>query len=177
MNSVIRYFALSTVFVLCFGNYSSGQVVKRNLSNFAQINANLYRGAQPSEAGVKELAQIGVKTIINLRGADEHSKAEEIWARNAGIKVISFDLSNWFEPKTSEIEKIIADIERTGNQPVFVHCKRGADRTGTVIAVYRITHDNWTAQRANDEAKTYGFGWWQIPMKHFISEYYEDFIK
>lgn len=148
-----------------------------DLPNMHQVNAQFYRGGQPTEKGVNGLAKMGVKTIINLRGEDKHSLIEKHWAEKADIKFISVNLSNWFEPKTSDIEKIIREIDTADNQPIFVHCKRGADRTGTVVAIYRITRDNYTAKQAYDEAKSFGFGWWQFPMKHYINEYYEDFKK
>ena len=147
----------------------------QDLPNFSQVNANLYRGAQPSENGVRELARMGVKTIINLRGEDKNALREKEWARRAGIKFIAVNLNNWFKPKTADIENIIREIDAAENQPVFVHCKRGADRTGTVVAVYRISHDNSTAKEANDEAKKFGFGWWQFWMKDYIGDYYRDF--
>ena len=144
----------------------------QDLPNFSQVNANLYRGGQPSENGVRELARMGVKTIINLRGDDKNSRREKEWARRAGIRFIAVNLSNWFKPKTRDIENIVKEINAADNQPVFVHCKRGADRTGTIVAVYRISHDGWTAKQANDEAKKFGFGWWQFWMKDCISDYY-----
>jgi protein tyrosine/serine phosphatase len=149
-----------------------------DLPNFSEVvNAKLYRGAQPTEEGVKELARMGVKTIIDLRGADERAKREETWAQSAGLKFINVPLNNWFAPsdeKIAEIEKLISAPE---NQPVFIHCKRGADRTGTIVAIYRITNEDWTAQRANEEAKKFGFGWWQFWMKDYINDYYRDFKK
>ncbi len=49
-----------------------------------------------------------------------------------------------------------------------------SDRTGTVIAVYRMTHDAWTGEQAADEAETFGIGWWQRGMRDFINDYYRD---
>ena len=64
---------------------------------------------------------------------------------------------------------IINDPE---NQPVFIHCHHGKDRTGTVVACYRISHDGWTAERAKYEAQRYGPGWVEIGMNHYIDKYY-----
>ncbi|MGI8495732.1 MAG: fused DSP-PTPase phosphatase/NAD kinase-like protein [Pyrinomonadaceae bacterium] len=171
-------FVLSLIFIFTQGSSAQdANASKKDLPNFYLVNSNLYRGGQPKEAGIERLKKMGVKTIIDLRGADDDSKKEEIWAKNAGIKFITVNLQNWLRPKTSDIEQIINYINQPENQPVFVHCRRGADRTGTVIAVYRIRQDGWTARQATDEAKKFGFGWWQFWMKDYISDYYRDFHK
>jgi len=164
-------------FAVAQANHAQSKTADKNLPNFARVSENIYRGGQPSEEGIRELAKMGVKTVINLRGADERAKREESWTRAAGMKFINVSLDNWMRPskeKIAEIEKMLTAPE---NQPVFIHCKRGADRTGTVIAVYRIEHDGWDARRANEEAKQYGFGWWQIWMKDYIGDYYRDYKK
>ena len=168
---------LGLLFVIAFAGFAQAQSDNQDLPNFHQVNAKLYRGGQPSNSGISKLAAMGVKTIIDLRGDDDRADIELSRARTAGMKFINIPLNNWFGPKNEKIEKILAEIEKPENQPVFVHCKRGADRTGTVVAVYHITRDGWTGQAANDEAKKYGFGWWQIWMKDYIGDYYEDFSK
>ncbi len=172
MKSAIKCF----LFLFVFANLAHAQkkIENKDLPNFARVNSTFYRGAQPTENGVKELARMGVKTIIDLRGADENSEREKLWAQNAGVKFVAVDLSNWFKPKTADIEAVVKQIEAAENQPVFVHCKRGADRTGTVVAIYRIAHDDWTANQAFEEAKKFGFGWWQFWMKDYINDYYRE---
>ncbi len=172
MKSTSRYSSL--LLIVVFANFANAQkaIESKDLPNFAQVNANLYRGGQPTENGIKELAKMGVKTIIDLRGEDKNAEREKLWAQKAGIRFIVVNLSNWFKPKTEDIEGVIKDVDAAENQPVFVHCKRGADRTGTVLAIYRISHDNWTAKQAIDEAKRFDFGWWQFLMKDYINDYY-----
>ena len=179
MKQSLRYFSILVIIASCFAGLADGQkqAANKDLPNFYQINADFYRGAQPTEAGVGELARMGVKTIIDLRGVDENSQKEELWAQNANIKFLSYDLSNWFKPDDAKVEEIIAQINKPENQPVFIHCRRGADRTGTIVAVYRIAHDGWTAKQANREAEKFHFGWWQFWMKDYINDYYRDFKK
>lgn len=170
-------FLLSTIFVFSQSGYGQEALSEKDLPNFYQVNSSFYRGGQPTETGVKELAEMGVKTIIYLRGADEKARAEEKWARDAGIKFINVPMNNWTRPKNAQIEKILNLINASENQPVFIHCKRGKDRTGTIVAVYRISRDGWTAKRAKQEAEKKGFGWWQFWMKDYIDDYYRDFKK
>jgi len=171
MKSAAGYFSLLLIFA--FANFAQAQkpVANKDLPNFYQINSNLYRGGQPTEAGVKELAKIGVKTIIDLRGGEKVARRERLWVEKAGIRFIVVNLSNWFKPKTADINQILQIIDVAENKPVYVHCRRGANRTGTVIAAYRISRDNWTAKQANREAKKFGHGWWQVWMKDFIEDY------
>jgi uncharacterized protein (TIGR01244 family) len=143
------------------------------LPNFHQVNTGLYRGAQPGEGGLQKLVSLGIKTVINLRDDDEREQSEEREAKAAGLRYFNIPLSNSSAPSDAQVERILALINAQENQPVFVHCKRGADRTGTIIAVYRISHDGWMSERAKTEAKHYGMGFWQVGMKDYISDYYK----
>ena len=176
MTRSIRYFTF--VLVLSFAGYSYAQptVNKKDLPNFHQVNASIYRGGQPTEDGIRQLKSIGIKTIVSLRSADGKAKREKNWAQDAGVSFVNVPLSNWFGPKDAKIEKILKLLNNSKNQPVFVHCKRGSDRTGTVIAVYRMTQEGWTPKEASAEAKKFGIGWWQVWMKAYIHDYHRDHI-
>ena len=149
----------------------------KDLPNFHKVNDNLYRGGQPRVEGFAELKKMGVATVIDLRGAGKNSERERALAEAAGLRFINVPLKNWGRPGNNDIDKIIVQINDSANQPVFVHCNRGSDRTGTVIAVYRITHDGWTGKQASDEAHELGLGWWQVWMKDYIEDYYRDHRK
>lgn len=174
MKTAVIYLPLLIILLLAGSAVAQNCAPTKDLPNFGCVNSMIYRGAQPTGEGIKELAQRGIKTIINLRNADEKAQIEQNQAQNAGIKFINIPLNNWLSPKDSDINRIMELLNSPENQPVFVHCKKGADRTGTVIAVYRITHDGWTAEQAKKEAKTFRFGWWQFWMKDYIEDYYRD---
>lgn len=148
-----------------------------NLPNFHRVNNALFRGGQPKDDGFAELKKLGIATVIDLRDNDENARKEKALVEKAEMRFINLPLGNWSRPDIKDIEKILAEISAPANQPVFVHCKRGSDRTGTVMAVYRISHDGWGAKRASDEAKTFGIGWWEFGMKDFINDYYRDYKK
>ena len=141
------------------------------LPNFHQVNENLYRGAQPVGGGIQKLKALGVKTIINLRGDDEGTRAEEAEARAAGLKYFNVPMDGLGRPSDEKVEKILSLINDSGNWPVFVHCNHGKDRTGTIIACYRISHDGWKLDEAMKEAKRYGMSWVQFGMKDYIKDY------
>lgn len=142
----------------------------RGVPNFHRVNAGLYRGAQPDAAGIQALAAQGVKTIINLRMADEAWADEAAVARSHGIGYLNIPLRGLSGPTAAETAKVLDSIASSPG-PVFVHCRRGADRTGTMIACYRIEHDGWTPQAAQREATEHGMRWAQIGMRHFIARF------
>ncbi len=82
-------------------------------------------------------------------------------------------MAAWVRPDDKDIEQVLATINDPENQPVLVHCKKGADRTGVVIAIYRITHNGWTSQQAKAEANRYGMKPWQLGMKDYIHDFYK----
>jgi tyrosine-protein phosphatase SIW14 len=144
------------------------------LPNFHEVNARLFRGGQPKPGGLKRLAALGVKTVINLRGDDKLMLEEEREAKSLGMKFFNLPLSLGGRPSREQIARALALIDAPENRPVFVHCHKGADRTGVVVAAYRITHDHWTGEEAQREADRYGMGWWQHGKKDFISDYFRD---
>ena len=143
------------------------------LPNFHQVNAHLYRGAQPRPEGLRRLAALGVKTVVNLRAADENSRAEELEVRAAGLQYFNVPLPAYARPDAEQVERALALIDAPENRPVFVHCKHGEDRTGTVVAVYRISREGWTRERAEEEAEQRGMSRTQFEMRDYIADYYE----
>ena len=141
------------------------------LPNFHQVNEHLSRGAQPLKNGLQRLAALRIKTIINLRGADEGTRAEETEARAAGLRYFNVPMRDLSRPTDEQVERVLSIINDSQNWPVFVHCNHGRDRTGVIIACYRISHDGWTSEKAKAEAKHYGMSWVQFGMKDYISDY------
>ena len=147
------------------------------LPNFHQVNSGLYRGAQPKKGGLGKLKAKGVKTIINLRRENADTRAEAAEARALGMNYFAIPLPEHSRPQNDEVLRALSIINAPENQPVFVHCRRGADRTGTIIACYRIMHDQWTGSQARREAKSHGLNFTQIGMKHYIDDFYRRLYK
>ena len=71
---------------------------------------------------------------------------------------VRIGLSGLFAPSDHQMEQILALFEDSANGPVFVHCRRGADRTGLVIACYRIDHDHGSNAQAKARKQGKRFG-------------------
>jgi protein tyrosine/serine phosphatase len=82
------------------------------------------------------------------------------------MNYVSVPMKGVVVPTNEQIAKVLAVLNSEG--PVFVHCKRGTDRTGAVIACYRIAHDRWQHQQALQEAKSFGMGMAQFGLKHYV---------
>jgi protein tyrosine phosphatase (PTP) superfamily phosphohydrolase (DUF442 family) len=141
------------------------------IKNFDKVNDQVYRGAQPSDEGFRYLAKLGVKSIIDLREADSRSNAERNVVTAAGMKYINVPMTGLTPPSDAEITKIMSILEDSASGPVFVHCKRGADRTGAVIAAYHIQHEKWDNSRALKDAMAHHMSFFQVPRQGFIRSY------
>lgn len=145
------------------------------LENFGRVNENYYRGSQPNAEEFAGLKTLGIKTVIDLR---KDSKVEApTRVRGLGMQYFNIPLKA-SQPATNEqTDYFLKLVNDPMNWPVYVHCKGGRHRTGALTAIYRITHDGWTADRAYEEMKKYDFnnGLFGGPrrQKEFVYSYYE----
>jgi tyrosine-protein phosphatase SIW14 len=141
------------------------------VGNFYQVNEQLYRGAQPTTEGFQSLAKLGVKTVIDLRETDGRSALEKKTVEANGMRYINIPLQGMSAPKPADVDKVLAIFNDRAAGPVFVHCRRGADRTGTVVACYRISHDGWDNSKALHEARADGMSWIELAMQRYVMHY------
>jgi protein tyrosine/serine phosphatase len=125
-----------------------------SIENFGQINDGYFRGAQPRGRDYQDLAAIGIKTVIDLSD-DQQTEAQSV--QSAGMKFVRIALTTSAAPGQAAVEKFLSLVNDPANQPVYVHCQGGRHRTGVMTAVYRITHDHWTPDRAFAEMVQYQF--------------------
>lgn len=123
------------------------------IKNCFQVTTNLYRGAQPKAAGMKQLKEMGVKTVINLRA--RHSDKDEV--AGTRLKSVRFEMEAWHGDE-EDVVQFLRVVTDTNNLPAFIHCRRGADRTGMMCAMYRVVVCGWTREDAITEMKKGGFG-------------------
>lgn len=136
--------------------------------NFHQVDAHLYRGAQPSRDGFHNLAKLGIRTVVDLRGGREARQNEQHFVEAAGMHYVHVPMAGLTAPSDQQVATVFNVFNDPSAWPVFVHCKRGADRTGTVIACYRIVHDHWDNRKALEEAKLHGMSRIERAMMQYI---------
>ena len=127
------------------------------LPNLHKVSDDLYRGAQPTADGMKQLKKLGVKTVVNLRSL--HSDRDDIKGTGLTYEHINMTPLKIEDKDVVRFLRIVTDSSRT---PVFVHCQHGADRTGTMCAIYRIAEQGWSKDEAIEEMTKGGFGFHSI---------------
>lgn len=118
-----------------------------------RLTPEVYRGHQPSVRGIFTLASMGVKSVLDLTSRDT-KRAEAGWCFTNGLTYLRFPMSGTQPPTLTTLSNALTLIDSLP-KPVFIHCKYGADRTGVVIACWRVKQ-GWTAERALAEARDYG---------------------
>jgi tyrosine-protein phosphatase SIW14 len=132
-------------------------IEREGLPNLHKVSEELYRGAQPTAEGMKELKKLGIKTVINLRAF--HSDRDEIGETELDYEHIPIPAWRLKEEHVIQFLKLVTDKSRT---PVFVHCMHGADRTGVMSAIHRIVIEGWPKEEAIEEMTKGGFGFHKI---------------
>ena len=147
-------------------------VTNIRIDNFGRINSNYYRGAQPEDGDYRDLAGLGIRTIIDLTA--EGRANEQRLVEQAGMKFYRIPLTTSERPSDYAVAQFLKLVNNPANQPVYIHCQGGRHRTGVMTAVYRMTQDGWTADRAYQEMKQYRFeGFPGHPaLKKFVYDYY-----
>lgn len=127
----------------------------RTLYNFGTVaEGRVYRSGQPSPWLLQwAVARHGVRTLINLRGRTPGFESH--FAAQHGLRLFSFDLSATRPPSEAELGRFLGILADAENHPILVHCKNGVDRTGYMLAMYRISTDGWTKEQALAEMRRF----------------------
>jgi tyrosine-protein phosphatase SIW14 len=121
--------------------------------NAGQVTANLYRGGQPTTTGFEVLANMGINIVVDQRGSRE-GESERV--AKLGMRYVSIPWHCPF-PKDETFARFLILLRQNPGKKVFVHCRLGDDRTGMMVAAYRMAEQNWTAAEAKKEMEAFGF--------------------
>jgi protein tyrosine/serine phosphatase len=163
-------FSLSFVTV---ANAQSGDAQKPRIKNFGQMDDRFYRGAQPDEEDYQYLAEMGIKTIFDLR--DDPEKYARRAAQAAGMRYFNLAMSDTDRPSDEVVEEFLKLVADPSMGKFFVHCKGGRHRTGLMGAVYRMNFYQWTFKQAYKEMKQYDYysRWGHGDIKEYVQDYFD----
>jgi protein tyrosine phosphatase (PTP) superfamily phosphohydrolase (DUF442 family) len=138
---------------------------------FIEVTPHLYRGGQPTEDGFQSLAKMGIDIVIDLRGS---RKRERDLVTKLGMR---YEAMPWHCPcpKDKVFARFLLFLRSNPARKVFLHCRLGDDRTGMMIAAYRMAEQGWTAQQAMQEMKTSGFAPWHHLICPGLARYEKEF--
>ncbi len=160
----VRKFSLSLIATLALifsfsaltsakSNKSSFPTIK--ISNFGQMDENFYRGARPKTEDFKNLAALGIKTIIDL--TDNSKEREKPAVEAAGMRYVNLPIVDKAYPSAEQVNAFLKVANDPATGKFYVHCAGGRHRTGIMGAVYRFNHDHWNYDQAYAEMKQYDF--------------------
>jgi protein tyrosine/serine phosphatase len=143
------------------------------IKNFGQLDERFYRGAQPKERDYQALADLGIKTIIDLR--DDPVRYEKSAAEALGMHYINIPMSDTRYPGETQIAEFLKTVNDPATGKFFVHCAGGRHRTGVMGAVYRYNYYGWDYDKVYQEMKSYDFytSWGHGAMKDYVVDYWQ----
>jgi tyrosine-protein phosphatase SIW14 len=169
---VIATSGLLAVLSLIAGTQPSGcQTEKelRGLPNLGRVTENLYRGGQPTSDGFNTLHTMGVGIVVNLREDRTEVAAEKRQVEALGMKSVGIPWSASHEPSNAQIVEFLDLVRANPDTKIYVHCRRGADRTGVMIAAYRVAVEHKPAAEAVSEMHRYHYDWlFRSQLKRYI---------
>ena len=191
-NRVCRVCAVVAATALCLGPISTAAAGKHGdadsrdiprtiaqrarvpgVSNFGEVTPTLFRGAQPTERGFENLSKMGVAIVVDLReGGEVQREEKEVTALGMKFVAISW---NCTEPKDAYFAKFLTLLRDNPDKKVFVHCHAGVDRTGMMVASYRMAEQGWTSEESMREMKDFGYRMFHPVMCHALEGYESSF--
>ena len=139
------------------------------LPNFHKVSDNLYRSGQPNREGMKIAKEMGIKTVVNLRSFH----TDWFYTVFLGLQTEHIWCKAW-HPEMEDAQKFLKIVQNKDNWPVLVHCQHGSDRTGTMVAIYRIKVQGWAVDKAIDEMVNGPYGFHEI-WQDFLPPFLEQF--
>ena len=167
-------FAVSTA-SLAKEKHSSSKFPNIRIKNFGQMDDRFYRGARPDEEDYSALAELGIKTIIDL--TDNSREYEQPAVEAAGLRYVNIPMVDKSYPSMDQINQFLKVVDDPETGKFYVHCAGGRHRTGVVGAVYRFNHDKWNLEQALAEMDQFEFGsgYGHGKQRDFVRDYWQQF--
>jgi protein tyrosine/serine phosphatase len=155
--SLLVALALCSPTVMPAQTQSARPEQRAGLPHFGAVSNQLYRGAQPTNAGFAELKKLSIDIVVNLRHEPNEIARERALVEAQGMRYVSIPWRGKLDPKTEQVAQFLVLLRDNADRKVFVHCQRGAERTGVMVGCYRISREQWTPDRALAEMKAFRF--------------------
>lgn len=144
----------------------------KGIDNFAQVSSFLFRGAQPSDAAYATLKQMGINVVVDFRNEQGEIAREKKAVQAVGMQFVSLPWSGRGEPTHDEVITFLNLMHNPQGKKVFVHCRQGRDRTGMMVALYRLTFDHWTVDNAIAEMHDFHYHALFLPgLARYVRDY------
>ncbi len=143
------------------------------IPNFGGVTPVLYRGGQPTAEGLRALRRLGVQIVVNFRYEPEEIAAEQDVVEKWGMRFVSIPWKTSDRHLGPPLAEFIQLVRSNPDRKIFVHCKAGRDRTGFMVAAYRIADQHWTPRQAVAEMQAFGF---RADLLHFWHHHLDEYI-
>jgi protein tyrosine/serine phosphatase len=141
------------------------------LPYFRRLNEHYTRGSQPIRGGVTVLARLGIKSLVDLRSAYDHTEDVGEAARQLGLAYYWLPMSVWDPPSDEQANEFLKLVGDHAKGPFFVFCADGLNRTGELSALHRIANDGWTVDKAIKEMDELGFNPYYYSLRQYVWDY------
>lgn len=130
---------------------ANGEIKSDVFTNLYKVNDSIYRSEQPERKGFYEIKNMGINTVLNIRNYKKDKSNVE------SLKLIHLSVNAWTISYEDILNSLI--IIKNERKPLLIHCKHGSDRTGCIVAAYRMVFENWSKEKAIEEFldKKYGY--------------------
>jgi protein tyrosine/serine phosphatase len=168
----------SLISIIAFALMASAQTAPQTdfsnikIKNFGQMDERFYRGAQPKEKDYKDLAALGIKTVIDLTDAPKDYERSTV--ESLGMRYVNIPIADKTAPSDASVAQFLKLVDDPATGKFYVHCAGGRHRTGIMGAVYRFNNYHWNFDQAYAEMKKFDFytSWGHGDQKKFVEDYY-----
>lgn len=150
---VLVYIITCPLFGLC---QLAEKIDGLGLSNMYRVDNGIYRSEQPKTAQFKAVEKYGIAEILNLRQWHSDKK----FTKNTNL-VLHRVRMNAHDINDYDVVMALKTIKNRKGA-ILIHCRHGSDRTGTIVAMYRIIFQNWSKEQAIEELKNECFGFHEV---------------
>ncbi len=157
---------------------STQQLTLAGIPNAGKVTATLYRGGQPTWEGYRTLREMGIQIVINFQEEENEIAAERRVVEAEGVRYVSIPWRASDQPDNNKVAEFLELVRANSDKKTFVHCEGGRDRTGVMVATFRMAMQNWRPQEALAEMELFGFRhdlfrFWHHHLETYVEEFPE----